>query len=109
MIWDGETREQVATPLSLGRQVARSLPIGARTVASSVFVVIIRHRVWDADHGRTGDSIPSALRFHQIGLLTTSNRFITVSHPNLLRAWDLRATALPIGCVTGFPAGFFLR
>jgi WD40 repeat protein len=59
-------------------------------------------RVWDA---ATGEAVTPLLKHEshiRLAHLVANNRLITVSLPNLLRAWDLTETSLPADVIMDY-------
>jgi WD40 repeat protein/serine/threonine protein kinase len=94
LVWDVENGEQVLGPL-------RTPGANIRTAKWSLddrFIITSSDnktaRVWDAT---TGEAITPSLKHDgevAFAFLTGSQRLITGSYPDLLRAWDLRETTL---------------
>jgi WD40 repeat protein len=95
LVWDTDTGEQLLGPLRMPDGdilVARWSPDGRSMITRSDKQQV---RVWDAT---TGEAVTPLLKHSgDVGFMfmTHSNRLITASQPDLLRAWDLNETALP--------------
>ena len=101
-VWDPDTGELLLPPLRLGnlplQSVAWSLD-GRFLVARSDENVV---RVWDA---ATGEPVTPLLKHdHSVLLaqLAPNNRLITLSRPNVLRAWDLTETHLSVDVIADY-------
>ncbi len=101
-VWDASTGELAFPPLRLGNKplitVTWSLD-GRFLVARSNDNTV---RVWDA---ATGEALTPQFRHDghvYVASLAANNRLVTVSAPNLLRAWDLEETKLPIEVLADF-------
>ncbi len=101
-VWDPDTGELFLPPLRLGnlplQSVAWSLD-GRFLVARSDENVV---RVWDA---ATGEPVTPLLKHdHSVLLaqLAPNNRLITLSRPNVLRAWDLTETHLSVDVIADY-------
>ena len=93
-VWDASTGDLSLPPLRLGNQ-----PLRTATWSLDGRFIVARSddnttRVWDA---ATGEAVTPLLkhtgRIH-LAQLVANNRLITLSDPNLLRAWDLNETSL---------------
>jgi WD40 repeat protein len=95
LVWDAVTGAQLLGPLRMPEgdvEVARWSPDGRFIITRSDKHQV---RVWDAT---TGEAVTPLLQHSgEVGFMfmTHSDRLITASQPDLLRAWDLKETALP--------------
>jgi WD40 repeat protein len=101
-VWDAGTGELSLPPLRLGDQplhvVIWSLD-GRFLVARSDENVV---RVWDA---ATGEAVTPLLKHKDhvlLAHLVANNRLITLSQPNLMRAWDLTETKLAADVIADY-------
>jgi WD40 repeat protein len=98
-LWDASTGQMLMSPMLSGNNFARS----AFWSADGRFVVTRSDdgsaRVWDAT---TTEAVTPRLAhsgYIRFACVTPDQRLITASDPNLLRAWDLRPTALPVDVI----------
>ena len=95
VVWDAATGTQSLAPLRMSGgsvRVARWSPDGHFIIGRNDQQ---QARVWDAATGEAVTPVlkhPGVLRF---AFMTRGHRLITASDPDLLRAWDLKETALP--------------
>jgi WD40 repeat protein len=101
-VWDAATGEELLTPLHLGAkpiEVALWSLDGRFIVARSDDNLV---RVWDA---ATGEPVTPLLKHNsyvRLAHLVANNRLITLSLPNLMRAWDLTETRLPADVIADY-------
>jgi WD40 repeat protein len=101
-VWDAATGAMVGAPLRIGTKPARA----GLWSADGRFIVTRSDeqfaRVWDA---ATTEAVTPLLR-HTNDIrwvcITPNNRLITASDPNLLRAWDLKPTTLPVDVIADY-------
>lgn len=95
LVWDVQTSAQLLGPLRTPGgviRVARWSPDGRFIITRNDDKQV---RVWDA---ATGEAVTPLLKHSgdiRFAFMTRSHRLITASHPDLLRAWDLKETSLP--------------
>lgn len=95
LVWDVQTGAQLLGPLRTPGgiiRVARWSPDGRFIITRNDDKKV---RVWDA---ATGEAVTPPLKHSgevAFAFMTRSNRLITASQPDLLRAWDLKETTLP--------------
>jgi hypothetical protein len=101
-VWDASTGELTLPPLRIGNKplitVMWSLD-GRFLVARSNENLV---RVWDAT---TGEPVTPLLKHNGYILaaqLAANNRLVTLSQPNILRAWDLKENNLPVDVLSDF-------
>lgn len=94
LVWDAAAGAQLLAPL----QMPAGDDCGARWSPDGRFIVTwsddTNARVWDSS---TGEAITPLLKHTGIirsVFMTRSNRLVTASEPDLLRAWDLNETPL---------------
>jgi WD40 repeat protein len=95
-VWDARTGEPLLPPLALGAkplETAQWSLDGRLIVARSDEHTV---RVWDATTGEPVTPLLRHDRYIRLAHLVSSNRLVTLSHPDLLRAWDLKECALPL-------------
>jgi WD40 repeat protein len=101
-VWDASTGEQLFAPLRLGTkplEVAHWSLDGRFIVARSDDNVV---RVWDS---ATGEAVTPLLKhsgYVRFASLVANNRLVTLSLPNLMRAWDLNETPLPLDVLADY-------
>lgn len=97
-VWDTATGEMVGAPMA-GENFARWSADGRFIVTRTDDN---RARVWDA--ATTEPVTPFLPHSDYIPwvCITSSNRLITASSTNLLRAWDLKPTALPVEVIADY-------
>jgi dipeptidyl aminopeptidase/acylaminoacyl peptidase len=99
-LWDAENGELGVAPMRLGSgaiQIASWSPDGRFIVARSDDKAA---RVWDA---ATGEAITPILQHSNdvlVAQMLANGRLVTVSAPNLLRAWDLKECSLSLSILT---------
>ncbi len=93
-LWDTTSGEMLLSPMRIGKQRA----LGGRWSADGRFIVTHSDdnmaRVWDAS---TAEAVTPVFQHSgeiRWACVTPDSRLITASEPNLLRAWDLKPTAL---------------
>jgi WD40 repeat protein len=101
-VWDAATGEELLTPLRLGAKPLETALwsldgrfIVARSDENTV-------RVWDA---ATGEAVTPAIKhssYVRLAHLVANNQLITLSLPNLMRAWDLTETRLPADVIADY-------
>jgi WD40 repeat protein len=102
LVWDVKTGTQLLGPLRTpggSARIARWSPDGRFIVTRNDDKKV---RVWDA---ATGEAVtPPQMHSGDVAFafLTRSNRLITASHPNQLRAWDLQESPLTPDIVTDY-------
>jgi WD40 repeat protein len=102
LVWDAATGAQLLGPLRTPgghTRVARWSPDGRFIITRND---CHKARVWDA---ATGEAVTPLLEHSgDIGFMfmTRSNRLVTASDPDLLRAWDLKETSLPSGVLADY-------
>ncbi len=95
LVWDVETGAQLLGPLQTPgafNRFARWSPDGRYIITRNDDKKV---RVWDAT---TGEAVTPLLKHSgdvAFAFMTRSNRLITGTFPDLLRAWDLKETPLP--------------
>ena len=102
-VWDATTGELAVPPF----RAERGNPYTATWSLDRRFIVTPVHPrgrtalVWDA---RTGEPVtPLVTADGEINLAAVvNNRLIMLSHPNVLQAWDLRETDLPVEIISEF-------
>jgi WD40 repeat protein len=101
-VWDASTGDLSLPPLRIGDQplgmVMWSLD-GRFIVARSGENVV---RVWDST---TGEAVTPLLKHNgelRLAHLVANNRLITLSLPNVMRAWDLTETELPAEVIADY-------
>jgi WD40 repeat protein len=97
-VWDALTGEMFGAPLEGD--------MSARWSADGRFIATRgddqRSRVWDAS---TTEPVTPFLRhsgYVRWVCITPGNRLITASDPNLIRAWDLKPTSLPVDIIADY-------
>jgi WD40 repeat protein len=101
-VWDVSTGEQLFAPLRLGAkplEVAHWSLDGRFIVARSDDNLV---RVWDS---ATGEAVTPLLKhsgYVRLASLVANNRLVTLSLPNLMRAWDLHETPLPLDVLSDY-------
>jgi WD40 repeat protein len=94
LVWDVEKGEQVLGPLRTPGANIRT----AKWSSDDRFIITSSDnktaRVWDATMGEAVTPLLKHSGDVAFELLTLSNRLITASYPDLLRAWDLHETTL---------------
>jgi WD40 repeat protein len=102
VVWDATTGAQLLAPVRTPGGVVRV----ARWSPDGRFILTRddarRVRVWD---GETGDAVTPLLEHAgPVGFvfMTATQRLITASEPNLIRAWDLRQTDLSAGILSDY-------
>jgi WD40 repeat protein len=101
-VWDAATRNEALLPLRLGSrplELAEWSLDGRFIVARSDENVV---RVWDAS---TGEPVTPLLKHNgyvRFAHLAANNRLLTLTLPNLLRAWDLTETRLPADVIRDY-------
>jgi WD40 repeat protein len=101
-VWDASTGEQLLAPLVLGAkplETAQWSLDGRFIVARSDENTV---RVWDA---ATGEPITPVLHhssYVRLAQLVANNRLVTLSMPDLMRAWDLIETHLPVDVIADY-------
>lgn len=101
-VWDATTGNEALLPLRLGSkplETAQWSLDGRFIVARSDENVV---RVWDAS---TGDPVTPLLKhtgYVRLAHLVANNRLLTLTLPDLLRAWDLTETRLPADVVRDY-------
>ena len=101
-VWDAATGELSLPPLRLGDK-----PLGTVTWSLDGRFLVARSneksvRVWDSI---TGEAVTPLLKHNgdvRLAHLVANNRLITLSSPNVLRAWDLTETRLPIDVIADY-------
>ena len=94
-VWDASTGELSLPPLRIGKEPLKTVMWsldGRFLVARSDENVV---RVWDA---ATGEAVTPQLKHNsyvRLAHLVANNRLVTLSLPNVMRAWDLKETSLP--------------
>jgi WD40 repeat protein len=93
-VWDASTGELSLPPLRIGNQPLRTVmwSLDGRFLVSRSDENVAR--VWDA---ATGEAVTPLLKHNGYVLLAhlvANNRLMTLSQPNLMRAWDLLETKL---------------
>ncbi len=101
-LWDAESGRMQLAPMRTSERSARL----ARWSPDGRFIVTRSHdgiaRVWDA---ATAEPVTPLLRHAgdvRWVCLTAESRLITASDPNLLRAWDLKPTTLPVDVIADY-------
>ena len=101
-VWDAATGEELITPLRLGAKPLETALwsldgrfIVARSDENTV-------RVWEAATGEPVTPVLQHSGYVRLAQLVKNNRLITLSLPNLMRAWDLTETRLPAGVVADY-------
>jgi WD40 repeat protein len=101
-LWDATTGEMLLAPMGVGDKPS----LAARWSADGRFIVTRnddnRARVWDAS---TAEAVTPLLRHSEYirwACITPGNRLIIASDPNLLRAWDLKPTDLPVDVIADY-------
>ncbi len=101
-VWDATTGEQLLAPLRLGSKPLETAQwsldgrfIVARSDENSV-------RVWDAATGEPVTPILQHSDYVRLAHLVANNRLVTLSLPNLMRAWDLKECRLPVDVVSDY-------
>ena len=101
-VWDAATGNEAILPLRLGSrplEVAQWSLDGRFIVARSDENVV---RVWDAS---TGEPVTPLLKHNgyvRLAHLAANNRLLTLTMPDLLRAWDLTETRLPADVIRDY-------
>ena len=101
-VWDTATGELLLPPLRLGTSAVETglwSPDGRFIVARSDDNLV---RVWDA---ATGEPVTPVLRhdgFVRFARIVANNRLITMSLPDVMRAWDLVETRLPAAVIADY-------
>ena len=101
-VWDAATGEELLAPLHLG---AKPLETGLWSLDGRLIVARSDDnlvRVWDA---ATGEPVTPLLKHNsyvRLAHLVANNRLITLSLPNLMRAWDLTETRLPADVIADY-------
>lgn len=101
-VWDASTGEQLLAPLSLGSkplETALWSPDGRFVVARSDENTV---RVWDANIGEPVTPVLPHSGYVRLASLVANNRLVTLSLPNLMRAWDLNETPLPLDVLADY-------
>jgi WD40 repeat protein len=101
-VWNAATGEQLLAPLHLGTKPIKTAQWsldGRFIVARSDDNVV---RVWDAATGEPVTPILKHEGYIRLAHLVVHNRLITLSLPDLMRAWDLTATRLPAELLAGY-------
>lgn len=101
-VWDPSSGDLSLPPLRIAEE-----PLGATSWSLDGLFIVARSgenvvRVWDAN---TGEAVTPLLKHGgevRLAHLTADNRLITLSLPNLLRAWDLTETKLPGGVISDY-------
>jgi WD40 repeat protein len=93
-LWDTATGELMLSPLGIGVMNARTArwSLDGRFIATRSDHNIAR--VWDS---ATADAVTPLFKHDghiRLAILAANNRLITLSDPNVLRAWDLKPTPL---------------
>jgi WD40 repeat protein len=101
-VWNAASGELSLPPLRLGNQPLQTVMWsldGRFLVARSDENLV---RVWDA---ATGEPVTPVLKhnsFVRLAHLVANNRLVTLSLPNLMRAWDLTETRLPADVIADY-------
>jgi len=101
-VWNAASGESALSPLRLGNEPLQTVMWsldGRFLVARSDENVV---RVWDA---ATGEAVTPMLKHEthvRLAHLVANNRLITLSLPNLLRAWDLTENHLPADVILDY-------
>lgn len=101
-VWDASTGEQLLPPLRLGTkplEVAHWSLDGRFIVARSDDNMV---RVWDS---ATGEAVTPLLKhsgYVRLASVVANNRLVTLSLPNLMRAWDLNESPLPLDVLADY-------
>lgn len=101
-VWDAATGEELLAPLRLGAkplEVALWSLDGRFIVARSDENTV---RVWDAATGEPVTPVLKHSSYVRLAQLVANNRLITLSLPNLMRAWDLTETRLPSNVIADY-------
>ncbi len=101
-VWDASTGEQLLAPLRLGSkplETALWSPDGRFVVARSDENTV---RVWDANTGEPVTPVLPHSGYVRLARLVANNRLITLSLPNLMRAWDLTETRLSADVIADY-------
>ena len=101
-VWDASSGELSLPPLRLGNKslitVMWSLD-GRFLVARSDDNVV---RAWDAVNGEPVTPLLKHNGYIFVAQLAANNRLVTLSSPNIMRAWDLKENKLPVGVLSDF-------
>ena len=101
-VWDAATGEELLAPLRLG---TKPLDTGLWSLDGRFIVARSDDnlvRVWDAATGEPVTPVIKHSGYVRMAHLVANNRLITLSLPNLMRAWDLTETRLPAGVVADY-------
>lgn len=101
-VWDASTGEQLLTPLRLGAkpiETAQWSLDGRFIVARSDENTV---RVWDAATGEPVTPILQHDGYVRLAHLVMSNRLVTITLPDVVRAWDLVETKLPADFIADY-------
>jgi WD40 repeat protein len=94
-VWDAATGEQVLSPLRLGDKplVTGQWSLDGRLIVARSDENTVR--VWDSASGEPVTPVLEHSSYVRLAHLVANNRLITLSLPNVMRAWDLVETRLP--------------
>jgi WD40 repeat protein len=101
-IWDASTGEQSLVPLRLG---SKAMETGLWSLDGRFIVGCSDEntvRVWDA---ATGEPVTPILKHERdvcLARLVANNRLVTLSLPNVVRAWDLAETRLTTDVIADY-------
>lgn len=101
-VWDAATGEPLLPPLRLGSrplETAQWSLDGRLIVARSDENTVL---VWDAATGEPVTPILQHEGYVRMAHLVTSNRLVTLSLPDRMRAWDLEPTELPADILSDY-------
>jgi len=101
-VWDASTGEQLLASLHLGTK-----PLEAGLWSLDGRFIVARSddnvvRVWDAATGEPVTPLLKHSSYVRMAHLVVNNRLITLSLPNLMRAWDLTETPLPVDVIADY-------
>jgi WD40 repeat protein len=101
-VWDASTGEQLLPPLCLG-----SKPLEAALWSLDGRFIVARSdensvRVWDAATGEPVTPVLQHSSYIRLAHLVAKNRLVTLSLPNLMRAWDLIETHLTAAVIADY-------
>ena len=101
-VWDAATGEELLTPLHLGTK-----PLETALWSLDGRLIVARSdentvRVWDAATGEPVTPVLKHSSYVRLAHLVANNRLITLSLPNLMRAWDLTETRLPADVIADY-------
>jgi WD40 repeat protein len=101
-VWDASTGEQLLAPLLLGAK-----PLEAAQWSLDGRFIVARSdentvRVWDAATGEPVTPVLHHSSYVRLAQLVENNRLVTLSMPDLMRAWDLIETHLPVDVIANY-------